>query len=78
MKVNVLLVSMFSLFLNIRLYSKVVQMKYLNVAEKNDAAKTISGLLSKGASRRVSVSGSACIQNNHVLCFTERRSITIQ
>ncbi|XP_058056503.1 DNA topoisomerase 3-alpha [Anopheles bellator] len=28
------------------------KMKYLNVAEKNDAAKTISGLLSRGASQR--------------------------
>lgn len=27
-------------------------MKYLNVAEKNDAAKSISALLSKGAARR--------------------------
>lgn len=53
-------------------------MKYLNVAEKNDAAKTISGLLSKGASRRVSISGSARIQINHELCFTERRSIAVQ
>lgn len=29
------------------------KMKYLNVAEKNDAAKTIAGLLSKGTSQRV-------------------------
>jgi hypothetical protein len=28
-------------------------MKYLCVAEKNDAAKTISGLLSRGSSQRV-------------------------
>ena len=30
-------------------------MKYLNVAEKNDAAKNIAGLLSRGASSRVSI-----------------------
>lgn len=29
-------------------------MKYLNVAEKNDAAKTIAGLLSNGTATRVS------------------------
>lgn len=29
-------------------------MKYLNVAEKNDAAKTIAGQLSNGTARRVS------------------------
>jgi len=29
------------------------EMKFLNVAEKNDAAKTIAGLLSNGAARRV-------------------------
>lgn len=32
-----------------------VVMKYLNVAEKNDAAKTIAGHLSRGTSRRVSL-----------------------
>lgn len=31
-------------------------MKYLNVAEKNDAAKTIAGHLSNGTSVRVSIS----------------------
>lgn len=30
------------------------QMKYLNVAEKNDAAKNISAHLSRGTSQRVS------------------------
>lgn len=30
-------------------------MKYLNVAEKNDAAKNIAAILSRGASTRVSV-----------------------
>lgn len=30
------------------------EMKYLNVAEKNDAAKTIAGQLSNGTARRVS------------------------
>lgn len=40
--------------LNVRNYSKasVATMKYLNVAEKNDAAKSIAGLLSNGTSRR--------------------------
>ncbi|GAB0095931.1 DNA topoisomerase [Sergentomyia squamirostris] len=32
--------------------NNVPKMKYLNVAEKNDAAKTISGFLSRGSSRR--------------------------
>lgn len=31
------------------------EMKYLNVAEKNDAAKTIAGQLSNGTARRVSI-----------------------
>lgn len=31
----------------------VGQMKYLNVAEKNDAAKTIAGHLSNGSAQRV-------------------------
>lgn len=41
--------------INVRFYSKKIAnvMKYLNVAEKNDAAKTISGFLSNGTSRRV-------------------------
>lgn len=34
---------------------QIEEMKYLNVAEKNDAAKTIAGQLSNGTSRRVSV-----------------------
>lgn len=40
--------------LNVRNYSKasVATMKYLNVAEKNDAAKSIAGLLSNGTARR--------------------------
>lgn len=33
------------------------EMKFLNVAEKNDAAKTIAGLLSNGTARRVSEDG---------------------
>lgn len=32
-----------------------IEMKYLNVAEKNDAAKTIAGQLSNGTARRVSL-----------------------
>lgn len=46
---------MLLLFQNIRYYSKntINVMKYLNVAEKNDAAKTISNLLSNGSARRV-------------------------
>lgn len=40
---------------NARSYSKKPKdMKFLNVAEKNDAAKTIAGLLSNGAAQRVS------------------------
>lgn len=39
-------------FTCLRLYSTKI-MKYLNVAEKNDAAKGISAILSKGASNRV-------------------------
>lgn len=42
----------------VRYYSKIpepnVIMKYLNVAEKNDAAKNIAGMLSRGTSTRVS------------------------
>lgn len=40
--------------INVRKYSNVsaATMKYLNVAEKNDAAKSIAGLLSNGNSRR--------------------------
>lgn len=46
---------MLLLFQNLRYYSKntINVMKYLNVAEKNDAAKTISNLLSNGSARRV-------------------------
>lgn len=41
-------------FLNARKYSNtaVATMKYLNVAEKNDAAKSIAALLSNGTARR--------------------------
>lgn len=38
------------------------QMKFLNVAEKNDAAKTISSLLSRGSAQRVRNCYSLCIQ----------------
>lgn len=39
---------------NVKQFSKVsaAVMKYLNVAEKNDAAKSIAGLLSGGTARR--------------------------
>lgn len=39
---------------NVKQFSKVsaATMKYLNVAEKNDAAKSIAGLLSRGTARR--------------------------
>lgn len=39
---------------NVKQFSKAsaATMKYLNVAEKNDAAKSIAGLLSKGTARR--------------------------
>lgn len=39
---------------------RIVEMKYLNVAEKNDAAKTIAGFLSNGSARRVSNTNIAC------------------
>lgn len=39
------------LLFSIRNYT--TRMKYLNVAEKNDAAKTISGYLSNGGAQRV-------------------------
>lgn len=41
-------------FTNVRVYSTKVTtvMKYLNVAEKNDAAKSISAFLSNGTARR--------------------------
>lgn len=42
--------------LNVRFYSAANNnniMKYLNVAEKNDAAKNIAGFLSRGTARRV-------------------------
>lgn len=39
------------LVFSIRNYT--TRMKYLNVAEKNDAAKTISGYLSNGGAQRV-------------------------
>lgn len=35
-----------------RTKASAATMKYLNVAEKNDAAKSIAGLLSKGTARR--------------------------
>lgn len=42
--------------INVRCYcsknNKAI-MKYLNVAEKNDAAKNIAGFLSRGTARRV-------------------------
>lgn len=41
---------------NVRFYCKKVAsttMKYLNVAEKNDAAKSIAGFLSNGRAQRV-------------------------
>lgn len=43
-----------SSIINVRKFSKkaIATMKYLNVAEKNDAAKSIAGLLSNGSSRR--------------------------
>lgn len=46
-------------FILCRFYSKSINsknlvMKYLSVAEKNDAAKTIAGHLSRGTARRVS------------------------
>lgn len=43
--------------INVRFYSKKVGniMKYLNVAEKNDAAKTIAGHLSNGRAQLVSI-----------------------
>lgn len=34
-------------------YTSTKTMKYLNVAEKNDAAKNIASILSRGASNRV-------------------------
>lgn len=43
---------------NLRLFSKSTEsivMKYLNVAEKNDAAKNIAAILSRGASNRVKI-----------------------
>lgn len=46
------------LLTNVRFYCKKAvktTMKYLNVAEKNDAAKTIAGFLSQGKAVRVSV-----------------------
>lgn len=36
------------------------QMKFLNVAEKNDAAKTIAGHLSNGTAQRVSFAMFRC------------------
>lgn len=42
-------------------------MKYLNVAEKNDAAKNIAAHLSRGTSRRVSF----CTLLNSALKYTE-------
>jgi DNA topoisomerase III len=45
---------MFRLLFSFNRYcSNGAKMKYLNVAEKNDAAKTIAGLLSNGSSARV-------------------------
>lgn len=43
-------------------FSKCNNMKYLNVAEKNDAAKTIAGLLSNGSANRVGIK--FCLQIN--------------
>lgn len=33
----------------------IIEMKILNVAEKNDAAKNIAGYLSRGTARRVNI-----------------------
>ncbi|KAH8255587.1 hypothetical protein KR038_006834 [Drosophila bunnanda] len=54
------------------------KMKFLNVAEKNDAAKTIAGLLSQGAARRVSkqVAGICGIVNSLSLS-TQREGYSV-
>lgn len=41
-------------------FTHINKMKYLNVAEKNDAAKNIAGFLSRGTSRRVSLYINLC------------------
>lgn len=56
----------------IRTYSKIDNtkvMKYLNVAEKNDAAKNIAAILSNGNSRRVS-------NSNVILSLTTNKKNT--
>lgn len=53
--INLNVKTIFRQFSSSSISSKSSEMKWLNVAEKNDAAKTISGLLSKGRSVRVSI-----------------------
>lgn len=40
-------------FYSSKIFEITTKMKYLNVAEKNDAAKNIANILSKGTSRKV-------------------------
>lgn len=49
-------------------------MKFLNVAEKNDAAKTISGFLSRGRSQRVSHAIHNISDYFTIISFSERDS----
>lgn len=49
-----------------------VVMKYLNVAEKNDAAKNIAAILSRGASTRVSALYYHYIVNVNLILYSER------
>jgi hypothetical protein len=51
-------------------------MKYLNVAEKNDAAKNIAAILSRGASQRV---GRKSINRNRFISsFSARKLLPVQ
>lgn len=52
-------------------------MKYLNVAEKNDAAKNIAAILSRGASTRVSTVKTVIISVNELYCIIERRFLSL-
>lgn len=59
-------------------------MKVLNVAEKNDAAKNIAALLSRGTSNRVTISPTqlctltSSVDNNQCCIISEGRHVKVQ
>ena len=63
-------------------YRKMSRIHVLNVAEKNDAAKNIAQLLSRGRSSRVSISRKECVMYSythssnivHIILFCRKRA----